>query len=386
MAILWRWMGGLGMGLIAMVVWAVGAEAGAVQSTGAAQEAGAAAPLSLALRPPLAGAAAPVIAVLALNEGTETTDFLVPHAVLQQAQVGVVEAVAPRAGPVTLMPALQVEVSHSFAAFDATYPQGADIVVVPALHTDDDPAVLAWLRAQAAKGAVVVGICAGARVLGRAGLLDGRRFAGHWYDRSTLLRRHAGAVHVPGRRYVADGPVVTTTGVSASLPVSLALVQALAGAERAHAVAAELGIPSWDSAHRSELFGLAPAHVWALSVNTLLFWRHERIDIPVVDGVDDVALALAADAWSRTYRSRAEAVHAHASPLHLRSGLVLRASPPDASATKVLLDEAVHPACVLDHSLQAIGQRYGVATRQWVATQLEYEDPGVPCSVAGPSP
>ena len=143
---------------------------------------------------------------------------------------------------------------------------------------------------------------------------------GHRYDRSTLLRRHAGAVHVPGQRYVDDGPVVTTTGVSASLPVALALVETLAGAERARAVATALGMPSWGPAHRSERFGLSLAHVGTLSVNTLLFWRHERIDIPVMDGVDDVALALAADAWSRTYRSRAEAVNALASPVHLRSG------------------------------------------------------------------
>ena len=50
----------------------------------------------------------------------------------------------------------------------------------------------------------------------------------------------------------------------------------------------------------------------------------------------------------------------------------------------------MHPSCVLDHSLQMIGQRYGVATRQWVATQLEYEeeyeDPVVRCGAAGPSP
>lgn len=386
MAILWRWMKVVSMGLIAMAAWTAGATSGFAQPMDAHQGARAAAPFALALRPPPAGGTAPVIAVLALNEGTETTDFLVPHAVLQLAQVGVVEAVAPRAGAVTLMPALQVEVPRSFAAFDSVYPQGADIVVVPALHTEDDPAVLAWLQAQAAKGAVVVGICSGARVLGRAGLLEGRRFAGHWYDRSTLLRRHASAVHVPGQRYVADGPVVTTTGVSASLPVSLALVETLAGAERARAVASALGMPSWGPAHRSERFGLSLAHVGTLSVNTLLFWRHERIDIPVMDGVDDVALALAADAWSRTYRSRAEAVNALASPVHLRSGLVLRAAPPDASATTVLLDSGMHPACALDHSLQMIGQRYGVATRQWVATQLEYEDPEVRFGAASPSP
>ena len=100
------------------------------------------------------------------------------------------------------------------------------------------------------------------------------------------------------------------------MPVSLALVETLAGAERARAVATALGMPSWGLAHRSERFGLSLAHVGTLSINTVLFWRHERIDIPVVDGVDDVALALAADAWSRTYRSRAEAVNALASPVH----------------------------------------------------------------------
>ncbi|RQO81952.1 thiamine biosynthesis protein ThiJ [Acidovorax sp. FJL06] len=362
--------------MVALAVGGMAVAVLAVQPAETGQDRPEDAPLALALRPALAAGAVPVIAVLALNEGTETTDFLVPHAVLRQAGVGRVEAVAPRAGPVVLMPALQVEVARSFAAFDAAYPEGADIVVVPALHTDDDPLVLAWLRAQATKGAVVVGICAGARVLGQAGLLDGRRFTGHWYDRSTLLRRHAGAVHVPGRRYVADGPIVTTTGGSASLPVSLAIVEALAGAGRARVVAAELGLPSWGDAHRSGLFGLGAAHLWTLSVNTVLFWRHERVDIPVAELGDDVALAWAADAWSRTYRSRAQAVHAGASSVQLRSGLVLRTVPPDAAAVPVLLDAAVRPACVLDHSLRAIGQRYGAATRRWVATQLEYDDEG----------
>ena len=112
---------------------------------GMAATAAAAHPLALPLRtapPPGATGARPVIAVLALNEGTETTDFLVPHAVLRQAQVGVVEAVAPQPGPVVLMPALEVEGVRDFASFDAAYPAGADIVVVPAMHRDDDPARL----------------------------------------------------------------------------------------------------------------------------------------------------------------------------------------------------------------------------------------------------
>lgn len=355
-----------------------------------AATAAAAHPLALPLRtapPPGATGARPVIAVLALNEGTETTDFLVPHAVLRQAQVGVVEAVAPQPGPVVLMPALEVEGVRDFASFDAAYPAGADIVVVPAMHRDDDPAVRAWLQRQAAQGAVVVAVCSGARVVGQAGLLEGRRFTGHWYDRSTLLRRHAGAVYMPGQRYLADGPVVTTTGVSASLPVSLALVEALAGAARARAVAEELGLATWHAAHRSDRFGLGLAQVWTLAANTALFWRHERIELPVADGADDVALALAADAWSRTYRSQAVAVNplAPAQAVRLRSGLVLRVAPPQAAAVPAAVPGGP-PACALRATLHAIGQRYGNGTRQWVATQLEYDEAQDDCTALAAAP
>jgi transcriptional regulator GlxA family with amidase domain len=253
------------------------------------------------------------------------------------------------------------------------------------MHRDDDPAVRAWLQRQAAQGAVVVAVCSGARVVGQAGLLDGRRFTGHWYDRSTLLRRHPGAVYVPGQRYLADGPVVSTTGVSASLPVSLALVEALAGAAKARAVADALGLASWQAAHRSDRFGLGLAQVGTLAAIAALFWRHERIELPVADGADDVALALAADAWSRTYRSQAVAVNPQVQAVRLRSGLALRVAPPQAGAVRMAVSSGAS-ACALRASLQAIGQRYGDGTRQWVATQLEYDESQDDCTAPAAAP
>lgn len=318
----------------------------------------------------------PVVAVLALNEGTETTDFLVPHAVLQRAGIATVEAVAPRSGRVTLMPALEVEVPRDLASFDTTYPQGADYVIVPALHADDDLAVLAWLRAQAQKGARIIGVCSGALVLGQAGLLDGRQITGHWYDRSTLSRRHPTATYVPNQRYLADQDVVTTTGVTASMPVSLALVEAIAGRARAQALASELGVDDWSAQHDSAPFKLSAQGLWTMALNTALFWRHEQQAIPVQDGEDDIALALSADAWSRTYRSSARAVTPSGMPVVLRSGL--RLFPAMASHTDVprsALPAQPKPACQLDATLQAIAQRYGDATRDWVATEIEYLPP-----------
>ena len=318
----------------------------------------------------------PVIAVIALNEGTETTDFLVPYAVLHRANVATVEAIAPRPGRVTLMPALTIELQDDIASFDRRHPDGADYVIVPAMHADNDPIILQWMRAQAARGAVIVAVCSGALVAGNAGLLDGRRFAGHWYDRGKLSSRHPGATHVPDRRYVVDRDVVTTTGVSASVPVSLAIVEAIAGYARAEAVAHSLGVRTWGTAHDSAAFGLEARHLLTLAINAAAFWRHETIAIPVEDGIDDIQLALAADAWSRTYRSQAVAIAKGA--VRMRSGLTLVPATPasDNWVHRVPLHMKTPPARQLQDTLDDIGRHYGAATRQLVALMLEYRDNG----------
>src|SRR5688500_2590370 len=81
----------------------------------------------------------PIIAVIALNDATETTDFLLTHAVLKRADVADVQAVAPRAGRVLLYPALQVDGAQDLASFDQAHPDGADYVIVPAMSNENDP-------------------------------------------------------------------------------------------------------------------------------------------------------------------------------------------------------------------------------------------------------
>ncbi|MGH2901745.1 MAG: DJ-1/PfpI family protein, partial [Solirubrobacteraceae bacterium] len=168
----------------------------------------------------LAGAARasprPVIAVLAHNDGTETTDFLIPYGVLSESGAADVYPVALRAGDVELMPALRVRVPLDLAAFDANHPGGADYVIVPAMHHSDDPVIGTWLRRQAASGATLVAICDGAWVLAEAGLLDGHSATSHWFTVEKLRKRVPGMTWVEDRRYVVDGKIVTTTGVSAS--------------------------------------------------------------------------------------------------------------------------------------------------------------------------
>ncbi|NGM86841.1 thiamine biosynthesis protein ThiJ [Parapusillimonas sp. SGNA-6] len=326
-----------------------------------------------ALKPQRAGR--PVIAIVALNEGTEMTDLLLPHAVLKRANVADVQVVAPHRGLVQLYPALQVEAPQDLAGFDQVHPFGADYVIVPAMSNDADPAIIAWIQKQARAGARIIAVCSGARVAGRANLLDGRKFAGHWYDRSTLLKRHPSAMYVPDQRYIFDRGVVTTTGITASVPTMLALVEALGGLAKAEAVADDLGVASWGPEHDSARFGLNLERAWAYAVNKAAVWRGEHWNIPVRDGMDDIRLALAADAWVRTGHVTVEAA-SPAGAVTLRSGLKLVAGPGTSGADDMPLSPEVKPVQQLDRTLCEIAQHYTPARRDWVMQEMEYAGVG----------
>ncbi len=81
-----------------------------------------------ALRPPKRRR--PLIAVVGLNDATETTDYLMPYGILRRADVADVMALATKAGPIQLFPALAVHPHATVAEFDGQYPEGADYVVV----------------------------------------------------------------------------------------------------------------------------------------------------------------------------------------------------------------------------------------------------------------
>ena len=322
--------------------------------------------------------ARPVVAVVAENSYTELTDYVVPYGVLAASGVAQVMALATQPGPIQMFPALRVQPQATVAEFDRRFPEGADYVLVPAVHRAEDPALLAWVRSQASKGATVVGICDGVWVLAHAGLLNGRRAVGHWYSFDDLAHTFPNTRFVRNMRYLADGPVVTTTGVTASIPVSIALVEAIAGHQQAMALAQAMGVAGWGTAHHSEQFRLNGQHMLTAAANWLSFWRHEEIAVPVAQGVDEIGLALAADAYSRTYRSSAFSLAATADRITTRRGLVIypdRVARAPAADRTVTLSDSAPPVAALDSALRAIEQTYGAATAAFVALQIEYPRP-----------
>jgi len=319
--------------------------------------------------------ARPLVAVIGINNATETTDYLMPTGILRRANVADVMMLATGPGRVQLYPALAVEPDATIAAFDAAHPEGADYVIVPAMSRDDDPVVLAWLRNQAKKQAIIIGICAGAKVVAAAGLLDGKRATTHWYYRDEMLKSSPTIQYVANRRIVADEGVVTTTGITASMPMMLTLIEAIAGRTRAEAVGHDLGLEQWDARHASGAFKFTRPFAMTVLTNRLAFWNREELGVHLEPGMDEVSLALAADAWSRTYRSIIISYAGSSATVKSRNGVRVI---PDRKDTAWPEDQLVpatlsrRPAEALDFTLKAIAARHGTATRNVVAMELEY--------------
>jgi putative intracellular protease/amidase len=317
----------------------------------------------------------PLIAIIGINDATEANDYLMPYGILRRADVADVVALATEPGPVTLYPALRVEPQATVAAFDAQYPDGADYVIVPAMSRDDDPAALQWITSQAAKGAIIIGVCAGAKVVGAAGLLDGKRATTHWYYLKELRAKTPSIRYVADRRFVVDGRVVTTTGITAAMPMSLTLIEAIAGRPKAEAVGRGLGLTNWDARHASNAFQFTRPFASTVIGNRLAFWKREQLGIELSPGVDEVSLALVADAWSRTYRSRAVTFAGASGAVQTLGGI--RVLPDQVVAdwpAEHLLPRigSQPPAKALDDALRDITGRYGMRTADVIAMQLEY--------------
>lgn len=91
----------------------------------------------------------------------------------------------------------------------------------------DNAAVVGFIAHQARNCRAVLSVCTGVFLLHKAGLLAGRRATTHW--RSLDRLRQCVDVTVVDARFMRDGPVWTSAGVSAGIDMALAFVAAEAG-------------------------------------------------------------------------------------------------------------------------------------------------------------
>jgi transcriptional regulator GlxA family with amidase domain len=93
-----------------------------------------------------------------------------------------------------------------------------------------------WIRGQRAVVPLMTSVCTGALVYAAAGLLAGRPVTTHWASLGLLEVLDDSMQVTDGKRFIDDGDVITSAGVSAGIDMALHLVDRLAGTERARDV------------------------------------------------------------------------------------------------------------------------------------------------------
>lgn len=101
-----------------------------------------------------------------------------------------------------------------------------DVLVVPGgqgtRREVDNPQLIDFIAQRAGSAKAILSVCTGAFLLHKAGLLAGRRATTHWASLDRL--RALGDVTVLEERYVIDGPIWTSAGVSAGLDMALEFI------------------------------------------------------------------------------------------------------------------------------------------------------------------
>ncbi len=146
-----------------------------------------------------------------------------------------VSCISQAGGRVRCAKGLVLQAHHSYA--DApplevlVYPGGQG--TRPQLR---DEAQLDWVRRQRQDVPLMTSVCTGSLVYAAAGLLANRPATTHWGSLEHLAELDP-TIDVRGEeRFVDDGDVVTSAGVSAGIDMALHLVMRLAGVERARQV------------------------------------------------------------------------------------------------------------------------------------------------------
>jgi transcriptional regulator GlxA family with amidase domain len=165
------------------------------------------------------------VAILVFND-VEELDFAGPWEVFsyfrkQNPELCDVFTVSETGGEIRCAKGLRVIADHSFA----TAPK-ADVLVVPGgqgrKHEVNNPRLIGFIRAHAKRAELTTSVCTGAFLLERAGLLNGKRATTYWGAVDEF--RALGTGTVTRGRYVEDGNVITSSGVSAGIDMSLFVI------------------------------------------------------------------------------------------------------------------------------------------------------------------
>lgn len=125
----------------------------------------------------------------------------------------------------------------------------ADIMIFPGGSSgppSKDPRVLDWIKARVSGGAQILTVCTGAAIVAKTGLLDGLNIT-TWYGFIPRLQSELpNATVLTDTRFVDNGHIITTAGVSAGIDGALHLLSRIKGMDVAKATAKYMEYDKWN--------------------------------------------------------------------------------------------------------------------------------------------
>jgi len=179
-------------------------------------------------------------------EGVQIIDYAAPYEVFGQAGFEVF-TVAQKAGALTTGMGMSVNPQYTFG----NHPH-ADILLIPGGDVprhQDNPKVQQWLRSKAEEAEVVLSVCNGAFFLAKAGMLEGLQATTFAALIPGLQAAAPKARVVSNKRFVDNGKIITTAGLSSGIDGALHVVEKLLGRGWAEVVATNLEY-AWDPESR----------------------------------------------------------------------------------------------------------------------------------------
>jgi len=108
-----------------------------------------------------------------------------------------------------------------------------------------NPVLLDWIQEQNKTAELVLSVCTGSLVLAKAGLLEGLSATMHWKAVDAMQQAAPHTTLLPEKRWVDNGRIILSAGISAGLDMSFYVISKLIGDEAARETAQYMQYDYW---------------------------------------------------------------------------------------------------------------------------------------------
>ena len=118
-----------------------------------------------------------------------------------------------------------------------------DILIVPGgliERESERDELFGWIRSLSQAAEIIASVCTGAFILAKAGLLEGLSATTHWEDIEAFSKMFPNVEVIENKRWVEEGRILTSAGISAGIDMSLHIVSMLEGKDLAELTARQM--------------------------------------------------------------------------------------------------------------------------------------------------